>query len=308
MKEWRPPGLCLTESVRLAVPCFIYVRLRRRHGHLKFCYCDESGTGAEPIAVMVGVLVDAQRMHCTKQDWAALLTSLSMRAGRTIAEMHTRDFYPGNTPWRQMSGPERREVVGEVCTWLRERKHRLVFTSVQKSAYDDAVARAVMPAELNTPWRFMGFHLILAVQRAHQKEKRHKGHTLFVFDNEERERMRFTDIIQRPQTWSDQYYERRKNQDELDQIVDVPYFADSREVGLLQVADFAAFFLRRYAELQEPQESEKYAGERQQVAEWASMLAQRAIDRRHVYSRSSRNEAAELFWSCAPPSLRDLYH
>lgn len=43
----------------------------------------------------------------------------------------------------------------------------------------------------------------------------------------------------------------RVKQKQLDQIVDVPYFGDSREVVLIQVADFAAFFLRRYAEIQE---------------------------------------------------------
>ncbi len=43
---------------------------------VKFCYCDESGTGDEPLAMMVGVIVDAQRMHCTKHDWESLLSSL----------------------------------------------------------------------------------------------------------------------------------------------------------------------------------------------------------------------------------------
>lgn len=34
---------------------------------MKFCYVDESGTGDEPYAVMVGIVVDTQRMHVTKQ-------------------------------------------------------------------------------------------------------------------------------------------------------------------------------------------------------------------------------------------------
>jgi hypothetical protein len=274
---------------------------------MKFCYCDESGTGDEPIAVMTGIVVDAQRMNCTKRDWDALLSSLSTRAGRAIAEMHTRDFYAGNSPWRSMTGPERADVVGDVCNWLRERKHRLVFTSVVKADYFAALANLKIPHELNTPWRFMGFHLALAIQRAHQKEKRNKGHTLLVFDNEERERMRFTDVICRPQSWSDQYYERKKKQLELDQLIDVPYFADSREVGLLQVADFVAFFLRRYAELKNGAGKERYANEGTQVAEWVTMLVERAIDSRHVYPKKARTDAAELFWRYAPSALRDLY-
>ena len=44
---------------------------------MKVCYCDESGTGDEPIAVLVGVVVDSQRMHVTKEHWGDLLENLS---------------------------------------------------------------------------------------------------------------------------------------------------------------------------------------------------------------------------------------
>jgi len=57
---------------------------------MKLCYCDESGTGNEPIAVMVGVLVDAHRMHITKQEWCALLDYLSELAGVEIKELQAR--------------------------------------------------------------------------------------------------------------------------------------------------------------------------------------------------------------------------
>lgn len=274
---------------------------------MKFCYCDESGTGDEPVAVMVGVIVDSHRMHCTKEDWSLLLTSLSKRAGRSITEMHTRDFYAGNSPWRQMDGHERAAVVSDVCEWLAKRKHRLVFTALSKGAYRASQAATALPPELNTPWRFMGFHLALALQRAHQPEKRNKGHTLLVFDNEERERMRFSDIVCRPQTWSDLYYERSKKQEQLDQLIDVPYFGDSREVGMLQVADFAAFFLRRHSELEDSGDSERYAGERSQIASWVTMLAARAIDGRHVFPKKARSDAADLFFRHAPESIRSLY-
>jgi len=43
---------------------------------MKFCYIDESGTGDEPYAVMIGVIVDSSRMHVTKKDWAELLSIL----------------------------------------------------------------------------------------------------------------------------------------------------------------------------------------------------------------------------------------
>jgi hypothetical protein len=39
---------------------------------MKVCYFDESGTGEEPVAVVTGVVVDAQRMHATKEHWSEL--------------------------------------------------------------------------------------------------------------------------------------------------------------------------------------------------------------------------------------------
>jgi len=73
---------------------------------MKLCYCDETGMGNEPIAIMVGVIVDAQRMHVTKQHWRGLLATLSAICGHELAEIHTRDFYSGSGVWREMEGPD----------------------------------------------------------------------------------------------------------------------------------------------------------------------------------------------------------
>src|SRR5207302_5827361 len=130
-----------------------------------------------------------------------------------------------------------------------ERKHDLVYASVLKESYFAAKQANRLPPELFSPWRFLGFHLVLAIQKHFQNQKQPKGHTIFVFDNQERDRMRFTDLILRPPAWSDSYYGRKKDQRELDQVVDTPYFGDSRDVVLVQLADIVAFLLRRYAQL-----------------------------------------------------------
>ena len=212
---------------------------------MKLCYCDESGTGNEPIAVMVGIVVDASRMHLTKVHWGNLLKILSDIAGRPIVELHTRNFYAGNGVFRGIDGPQRSEIISAVCEWLTDRKHHVVYTSVLKDEYHKARSTQRIPDELNTIWRYLGFHLVLAMQKFCQKNPKTKGHTIYVFDNEEREEARFTDIILRPPEWSDEYYDRKPQQDRLDQIVDVPYFGDSKDVGLIQLADFFSFFLRR---------------------------------------------------------------
>jgi hypothetical protein len=272
---------------------------------VNLCYCDESGTGEEPIATMVGIIVDAARMHLTKQNWEELLTELSHMANRQIRELHTTNFYAGNGIWRDIDGPTRAAVITAIIEWLAERKHHLVYTSVVKASYFEAFGAKDIPDELNTVWRFMGFHLVLAMQRHCQREQGVKGHSIFIFDNNEREKMRFTDVIRRPAAWSDRYYDRGKKQNQLDHIVDVPYFGDSQDGGLIQLADLAAFILRRYAEIKEGLVGPRYDDEEQRVTAWAQALAARAINT-PIYPKRGRQYAHELFFRHAPQSIRAL--
>jgi hypothetical protein len=273
---------------------------------MNLCYCDESGTGNEPIAVMVGIVVDAHRMHITKQHWLGLLQQLSDLAGREVSEIHTRNFYAGNGIWRDLTAQQRTDIITAIFEWLCERKHSVVYTSVCKERYLRAFAEQRIPDELNTIWRFLGFHLILAMQKHCQKEMKNKGHTIFVFDNEEREQMRFTDIITRPPEWSNEYYERKRKQEALDQIVDVPYFGDSKEVALIQLADICSFFLRRYAEIKEGLLPARYADEETKVDGWIEAFVSRSVGSPCIYPKKGRNAAEDLFFNNASESIRAL--
>lgn len=273
---------------------------------MKFCYCDETGTGQEPIAVMLGIIVDAQRMHITKEDWRDLLESLSAIAGKQITELHTRDFYAGNGPWRNVDGPTRANIIASVLSWLKERKHRVVYSSVHKGMYRQMYGMQFIPDELNTIWRFLGFHLVLAVQKFGMTFEKNKGNTLLIFDNEQRQELRFTDVICRPPSWSGEYYDIEKKQEPLDQIIDVPYFGDSEDVSLIQVADFLAFFLRRYAEIKENLVPPKYPEEADRIDGWIETLISMSIGTRFIYPKTGRNKAQQMFYDAASSSIRIL--
>lgn len=270
---------------------------------MKFCYVDESGTGDEPFAVMVGVLVDALRMRPTKADWDALLSKLSCFAGREVDELHTRDFYAGNGAWRGLSGQRRSNVTDEVLDWIATRKHAVVYASVDKGAWLKTFPADPRHGDVKTIWRFLGVHLVLGIQRHLQHVPKNKGNTVLVFDNEERERTRFTDLLLNPPSWVDSYYSRGRKQEAFDQIVDVPYFADSRDVPLLQAADFMAFFLRRHAELANG-DPERYGGEKGKVSAWARKILKRRVSTAALYPKIGRCPCAELFFQYAPACLR----
>jgi hypothetical protein len=269
---------------------------------VKFCYVDESGTGDEPYAVMVGIVVDAQRMRPTKLDWDGLLRLLGEMVGKPITEMHTRDFYSGNGPWRGIDGPVRARIIDTVLKWIGERKHQVVSCGVDKVRFFEECPSDPRFSEIQTLWRFLGLHLVLSVQKCHQKLPKNKGNTVLIFDNEEREQMRFTDLVLNPPAWTDTYY-RGKKQERLDQIVDAPYFADSRDVPLLQVADFVAYFLRRHAEL-EGGAQERYAGEQDKVSGWASQVLSRSMPQAMIYPKRGRCSCGDLFFEFAPTCIR----
>jgi hypothetical protein len=271
---------------------------------MKFCYIDESGTGEERYAIMVGIVVDALRMRSTKAEWDALLRRLEGIVGTSVEEIHTRDFYAGNGPWRGIDGPQRAAIIGNVMDWLAERKHSIVYTAVDKSIFDRTFPGDIRSSDIKTLWRFLGLHLVLAIQRHHQRIAKNKGNTILIFDNEERERTRFTDLILNPPDWTDTYYDHTEGEEKLGQIVDVPYFADSCDVPLLQVADFLAYFFRRFAELMGG-DRERYSGEREQVRQWVAKARARSIPSSAIYPKRGRCACAELFYVCAPESLRE---
>jgi hypothetical protein len=119
--------------------------------------------------------------------------------------------------------------------------------------------------------------------------------------------MRFTDLVTHPPVWTDSYYEKGKKKSRMDQIVDGAYFADSREVGLLRVADFVAYFLRRHAEIAGGYAGPKYAGELGKLDRWVATLRARCLGGTMMYPATGRCDCADLFYKHAPEVVRTLH-
>ena len=243
---------------------------------------------------------------CPKQEWSQLLTELSGLAKREIAEIHTRNFYAGNGVWRGLDSSTRAQIISTIFTWIRERKHRVALVAVDKEKFYAEFPQMTQYADVKTLWRFLALHMVLGIQREHQKQKNNKGNTVFVFDNEEREETRFTDLVMNPPEWTDTYYSKKKKQTRLDQVIDVPYWGDSQDVGLIQLADFVAYFFRRQIEIKEGKIPGRYAGEEDKVNEWFGMITDCALPKASFYPKKSRCECADLFYSFTPEYYRKL--
>ena len=271
---------------------------------MKFCYLDESGTGGEPFAVMVGIITDVMRMKKTKEDWAELLQRLSARIGRTVGEIHTRELYRGNRLWNKVTAADRTIIIQEIIDWLNSRKHTIVYSCVDKTAYKGSISGELGYTDYGTLWRFMALHCTLSIQKSMQNEKKNKGNTLLIFDSEVAEQGEFTKLLLSPPGWTDTYYGKHKKQDRLDQIIDVPHFVDSKQVGLIQIADFCAYFIRLYLELTAGASPEKYPGELQVIQNWVQQILENVIPKSNIYPKKGRCATAELFYKYGVPQLK----
>jgi len=273
---------------------------------VKFCYVDESGTGSEPFAVMSGVILDAQRMHITKYDWQDLLEQLSEVLERDIQEFHARDFYRGNGPWRDISGETRSEIIESILSWLKDRKHSITFVGVDKELFSRNKTRDRNLSHFHSLWCFMGMHLILTVEKHYQREPKNKGNTVFIFDEEVREKLDFVKLLKKPPDFVDEYYSREEGQEQLDQIIDVPYYGDSKDVNLLQIADLIAYILRLYVELEEGKKSPEYKSERGNIRRWVKQIVSISLPVSTRYLARGRDHCSELFCKYAPETLISL--
>lgn len=280
---------------------------------MKFVYLDESGTGGEPIAVMAGVIADAARMRPTKEDWDGLLKHLSEKlVGKEITEIHTHELYRGNGEWRGIDGPQRSIIIDIIFEWLARRKHHVIFTAVNTIKFNDEHKGNDFSQDIESLWQFLSFHITLSLQRCMQgakrggtkRKKESKNNSVLVFDHQHREQKKFTELLLSPPEWSRTYYDKVKHQDDLAKIVDVPHFVDSKQVGMIQLADFISYFLRKYLEIENGFEEESYNGEFDKLENWYAIIESRCICMSNSFPKRGRCDTAEYFYNFIPESLK----
>ena len=271
---------------------------------MKFCYIDESGTGNEPIAVMVGIIVDAYRMKPTKEGWDTRFNRLTGHFKLNIDELHAKDLFRNRKAWRSLDGKTKSGIVDDFIDWFGTRGHNIVYSSIMKDEYDSLSKKDVRLNEIGSLWRFLGTHLLLAVQKNMAKKKNNKGNTVFIFDNKETDKIRFTDLVLRAPTWTDSFYKKTKKEDRLNQIIDVPHFVDSKHVGLIQLADLFAYIIRRHLEIAEGLIPEKFEGEGERMKIWFDKLQALTISKSAMYPKQNLCDTAKLIIALAPNTIK----
>jgi hypothetical protein len=244
-------------------------------------------------------------MSLTKREWSEHLQNLSQIAGKTVHEVHAAELYRGNDEWNSVKGPQRHQIITETLDWFAGRKHKVTFSAVCKRLFDERKDKNCEVCQLlNDYWRTAAFHVVLSLQKAHRNDG-HKGHIVTVFDRGKGDNS-LPALLFSPPEWSDTYYEREKKKPRLDQIVDVPFFADSKQVALIQVADLIGYILRRYADLNDYGDNQRYDGEAERITEWVKTITSMLYISSTRYPKNKRCATANVFYNLAPESLRKL--
>jgi len=269
-----------------------------------FAYVDETGIdGVSPLMVMVGVVVNDERLNRTQGDFAAIFENLGELVIGTLKELKSSDMLAGSGAWRKVDGQKRRNVITNLCEWLCTRKHDLALAAIEHQAH---AASAPGTPVLNDVWLAGASHIALQLQRAHQTKAGNKGRTVLVFDDNKRGLSDIADLVYDPPAWTDDYYDRQKKAPALDRLVDTPFAVKSHHVGLVQVADIFAAIFRRHSELADYALKEKYACEQAHVAEWVEQLTPRLLGKQHRWAARTNSDCSAWYSAIAPTTLKAL--
>ena len=196
-------------------------------------------------------------------------------------------------------------MVDQILQWFAGRKHKIAFAAVDKQRFQDLNDDDVWKKDLKDEWNAAAFHIVLSIQRFFAKEKGNKGNTLFVFDRG-KPPTTLIDLILNPPNWSDTYYEREQKQERLDKIVDIPFYADSHNIQLIQIADLVCYILRRFADINDYGQAESYSGELQRYDGWINIMKNSFIPKSHRYRKQKPTDTSQFFKSLAPECLIKL--
>jgi hypothetical protein len=274
---------------------------------MKFVYVDESGAkGHTDVFVMAGVLIDAYRLRKHTATFDEMITTFLAKHEGAPKELKTHAFINGDGGWSKIDASERKAFLGAVCDLVAECAR--IFAVAFSFERFDAMVKAAQQQTFGTSyWLAAAMFVSALVQQKMQKEKRNKGHTVFMCDENKKDMPKLSDALYGADPWFDPIYQttRKKRgkkgrkagdgvllpEERFDQIVNTAFSIKSHHSSLIQVADAVSYIYRRQLELSSEQET--WPGERDFFTE----LAQRLEPKRELLGRTPGGPCVEFYES-----------
>lgn len=272
-------------------------------------YVDESGyVGSaknlnQPLQAMACILASAYTIHRTTDEFADIMKILRKNK-IPLVELKAEEIYRGRDVWKKVEGNIRHRIFTQYFRWLLNRKHSIVLSLIDNNRFFDLKDSGNQIAKrLNSPYVAGALHIALAVQKHNQGQKKNKGKTILIFDEEKEFENRVENLIAQPPEFTDVFYGYQpKNKSRLNQIIDTAYFVKSHYSYLVQIADTVAFVSRLYLQLTRYEKPEDYNGELNRIQKWFNTIKTRLIPRTHIYPKGS-DEIFKFYRNVAPDNM-----
>ena len=238
---------------------------------MKFIYVDESGdSDHSDVFVMCGLMVDAYKLRTATEKIDNLIISILKKHPRSQKEFKTSQFINGKHRWNRIAGAERCNILRGICKLAISSGGRIFGIGLSFNRLRHALSEVGQPPQ-HSHWQISAMFIASLIQKEMQKEKRRKGHTVVVMDDNKIEMESFSDQIYRCHDWYDGLYvakstkktrdwEPRTHKDRFDQIINTAFAIKSDHSTLIQIADAICYVYRRHLELKDTDES--WDGER----------------------------------------------
>jgi hypothetical protein len=235
--------------------------------------------------------LDFQRSHGRAQ--IRNVTAFSRTSSRMVF---------GRGGWRSIDPEERKRLAQDLCNWIVDRKHDVLLTAVDRGKLRRK-QHSSLPPFCSDIWLSCAIHIALQVQKANKNKPRNKGQTFLVFDENKVKADELAEILWNPPAWTDDYYDRDRRREALDQVIDTAFAVKSHHAGMVQVADLYAWIFRRYAELAEYGVAEEFSGEARFIKDCVKLLRKRLLARVTRWPKRTGSRSAEWFNTVAPKCL-----
>jgi hypothetical protein len=273
------------------------------------CYADESGFSGKandpkcPYLVMAGVLVNTYNMHKTQTGFDEITERVKRLCNRPFYELKGQELYRGKGAWSSIDGTDRQELYADILHWFKERGHKLVLTVIDKARFNSKASDGTSVAyQLRSAYVAAALHLALIIQRLTMPLTGNKGRTLLIFDQQEEDEKRVSQLLATPPAWTDAYYGYSRDT-RMSQIIDTAYFVRSHHASFVQIADIVAFVVNRHVQLQSGF-AEAYEGERRKLEAWfAEFIAPMVVDKKHRIPNVKHDPLVALYKDVTPSLL-----
>jgi Protein of unknown function (DUF3800) len=250
---------------------------------MKFSYLDESGDqGQGDVFIMVAVLIDAYRLQKHSRKFDEMISNFLATHPHSPKELKTKAFINGADDWSKVDAIARKQFLTEICE-LAAACATIYGAAFSFANFGKAVKTWPKQPSGKSYWLAAAMFIAALVQQKMQDEKKNKGLTVLICDDNKREMPNLSDALYAASPWFDPIYQksiRKKGQriwkeipedERFGQIIDTAFAIKSHHSSLVQVADVVAYVYRRHLELTSG-EKENWDGEKNYYSGLVNLL------------------------------------